>query len=526
MGDGKMRVRDLADALGDNMVSVSGDMDYAPSGVANDHRLVAPGGVFVCVKGFSADGHAFIPGAAANGAAVVIAQRPIEAAPPLKAIIQVRDARRALAAAAHLFYGAPTKKLKLAGVTGTKGKTTVTYMIRSILRSAGLLPGMLGTIENDIGGRILPAAETTPESSALAALFSRMVERGCECAVMEVSSQGLALSRVDCCEFDVGVFTNFYRDHISPNEHGGMEEYFAAKLKLFSMCRNAVINADIAEFSAVRDAFMSGGGGGGGACVAYSADGASPNRGAADVRASRIELLYDGGRAYTRFYAETPWFCDTVTVGLPGRYNVSNALAALSVCLMFGVAKEAVLQGLRGVSVRGRTQPVEEGQKFTVLVDYAHNAGSLEALLAMLREYDFKNITTVFGCGGNRARDRRFSMGEVSGRRSDFTIVTSDNPRKEDPAMIMDDIVTGLKRTNGRYILIEDRREAIKYAIENAREGDLVLLAGKGHETEQTFADRTIHFDDAQVAGEILRGLHCTKDNMADVAKRRDRTGE
>jgi UDP-N-acetylmuramoyl-L-alanyl-D-glutamate--2,6-diaminopimelate ligase len=428
---------------------------------------------------------------------------PDRLAQNVRAFVRARDTRRALAAASHLHCGEPTKRLALAGVTGTKGKTTTAYMIRSILEAAHKKSGMLGTVANYIGDEVVEAKATTPDSAELARYFALMAERGCEYAAMEVSSQGLALSRVDFCDFDVGVFTNFYEDHISPYEHKDIGEYFAAKLRLFSMCKRAVINADIGESRAVADAYLKGGGGE--EPIFYSADESSKNREAAAVRASSIRLVNDG-KASSKFYAETPWYSGEAEVGLPGRYNVSNALAAISVCGLFGIPEEAIRRGLRDVSVRGRTESVGSGGKFSVLVDFAHNAASLEALLRMLREYEYKSITTVFGCGGERDRERRFAMGEISGRHSDFTVVTSDNPRGEDPKLIIEDILTGMRKTGGRYAVIEDRRDAIGYAIGNAAEGDLVLIAGKGHETTQTVADRTIPFDDAQVAREFLNG--------------------
>ncbi|MCL2059357.1 MAG: UDP-N-acetylmuramoyl-L-alanyl-D-glutamate--2,6-diaminopimelate ligase [Oscillospiraceae bacterium] len=502
-------------ALGDDVVAAYGDTSFALSGIANDHRKVVPGGLFVCIKGYVSDGHDFADGALANGAAALVAEKPpsalgLEGVEPDKingarVFLHVRDTRRALAVASHLFYGSPTKKLALAGVTGTKGKTTTVYMIRSILQAAGINAGMIGTVENDLGGEIFVAKETTPDSVELAGHFAKMAERGCSHAVMEVSSQGLALSRVECCDFDIGVFTNFYRDHISPFEHASIEDYFAAKLHLFSMCRRAVINGDIAECVAVADAFAKHDRREG-APLIYSADAASANHGTAAVRASRIGLAR-GGKASASFYVETPWFSGDMEVGLPGRYNVSNALAAISVCGMLGISEEAMREGLRRVRVRGRTEAVDEGQKFTVLVDYAHNAASLEALLTMLHEYDYTSVTTVFGCGGNRSKDRRYDMGEVSGRLSSLTVVTSDNPRQEEPAAIVADIEKGLRRTDGRYIICLDRKEAIGRAIGDAPEGGLVLIAGKGHETTQTFADRKVPFDDVEVAREFLRTL-------------------
>ena len=547
-----MRIGKLIRILGEDVVDVSGDVDFAPAGIAGDHRKVNAGGLFVCVKGFASDGHDYAADALMNGAGALISQKtlpelnfPPDIAAGIKAFMLVRDSRRALAAASQLYYGEPTKRLRLVGVTGTKGKTTTVYMIRSILRAAGIKAGMLGTVENDVGGELIHADRTTPGAVEFAAYLSQMLERGCSHAVMEVSSQGLALSRVDYCMFEAGVFTNFYRDHISPREHADMDEYLAAKLKLFSMCKNAVINADIHEYETVKDAFMKGcqaashlrgdggpegrvmyplredsgtegrvmyplregGGSEGRGMLSFSSDEANANHPAADIRASRIELLR-GAKAGTRFFVETPRFSGTLTVGLPGRYNISNALAAISVCEQLGISFDAISEGLRNVEVRGRTQYIDEGQDFSVLVDFAHNAASLEALLQMLREYGYKRVTTVFGCGGGRASERRYDMGEVSGRYSNLTVITSDNPRQEAPGCIMEDIEAGMRRTEGRYIMIEDRREAIDYAIKNAERGEMVLIAGKGHETTQTFADRVIPFDDAQVARDCLRAIN------------------
>ena len=508
-----MNILELAEKLGDEVISAYGDLAFVPSGIANDHRKIVPGGLFVCIKGYVADGHDYAADALAGGAAVLIAEKPMAnlkipapIAGKARVFLRVKNTRRALAAAAHLFYGEPSKKLLLTGVTGTKGKTTAVHMIRAILQAAGKTTGMLGTVENDIGGELIPAKETTPESIDLAGYFDKMVKRGCSHAVMEVSSQGLALSRVDFCDFDIGVFTNFYNDHISPREHGSVEEYLAAKLKLFSVCRQAVINADIKEYPAVRDAFVRNAfvRNVGAEPLTYSTGEDGAGFKTAGVRAKRIELIR-GKKPHTRFYAETPWFSDTFEVGLPGKYNVSNALAAISVCGILGIDKEAMREGLRAASVRGRTELVDEYKNITVLVDYAHNAASLEALLKMLREYEYASITTVFGCGGDRARERRGEMGEVSGRYSDFTVITSDNPRSEAPERIMADIEQGLKRTAGKYIMVEDRREAIGYALKNASVGDLVLIAGKGHETAQTFSYGSVPFDDAQVAREFIR---------------------
>jgi len=312
---------------------------------------------------------------------------------------------------------------------------------------------------------------------------------------MEVSSQGLMLDRVYGCAYRIGVFTNLYHDHIGPHEHKDMDDYLKAKLILFSRCDQAVINRDIAVYETVRAAAT-------GPVTTY---GMGPD---CDVRAEDIEQVVETDRIGTRFTLRSPFYNGSVFVGMPGRFNVYNALVAISCAGLLGVPFEAVQEGLSGITVPGRVQPVQTGSDFQLIVDYAHNAASLENLLETLREYVKGRLIVVFGNGGDRARSRRFEMGEVAGRMADLTVITSDNPRTEDPMRIIDDIITGITPTGGTYVVVPDRREAIGRSIELARPGDLIVIAGKGHENYQIFADRTIHFDDAETAAELLAAHH------------------
>jgi UDP-N-acetylmuramoyl-L-alanyl-D-glutamate--2,6-diaminopimelate ligase len=326
------------------------------------------------------------------------------------------------------------------------------------------------------------------------ALLDDMVQQGMDSCVMEVSSQGLMLDRVYGCAYYTGAFTNLYHDHIGPREHTDMEDYLNAKLKLFGLCRNAVINRDIPQYARVRQAVQ-------GPCLTY---GLSPD---ADVRADNLEKAVQDQRVGTRFNLISPWYQGEVFVGMPGRFNVTNALAAIACAGLSGASLDAVRAGLATIAVPGRVQPIPTLRPFQVIVDYAHNAASLENLLETLRDYVSGRLIVVFGNGGDRARSRRFEMGETAGRLADLTVITSDNPRTEDPAAIIRDIITGITPTGGRYEVVPDRADAICWAVREAKPGDMVVIAGKGHENYQIFKDRTIHFDDAEVAAACLAAL-------------------
>ena len=488
-----MQLKDLLEGL--EIRASAGDLSVDIDHIVYDSRKARRGSLFVCVTGFVTDGHKYIAQALSQGVSAILAERAVPELDDTGTWVLVDDTRRGLAHVSDRFFGHPSGKLDLIGITGTKGKTTATYMTRAILMAAGRCTGLIGTIANIMGDRITYASRTTPESYDLQALLDEMVDNRIDSCVMEVSSQGLMLDRVYGCAYRIGVFTNLYHDHIGPHEHKDMDDYLKAKLILFSRCDQAVINRDVAIFETVRAA----------AACPVTTYGLGPD---CDVRAEDIEQVVETDRIGTRFTLRSPFYSGSVFVGMPGRFNVYNALVAISCAGLMGVPFEAVLEGLSGITVPGRVQPVPTGSDFQLIVDYAHNAASLENLLETLREYVKGRLIVVFGNGGDRARSRRFEMGEVAGRMADLTVITSDNPRTEDPMRIIDDIITGITPTGGEYIVVPDRREAIGRSIELARPGDLIVIAGKGHENYQIFADRTIHFDDAETAAELLAAYH------------------
>lgn len=484
-----MKLYELIDGL--NPQSIKGDKNLEIADIAYDSRRVKKGSLFVCIDGTVVDGHSFIPEAIENGASALLVQRDVTTDDENTAVIKVENTRYGLAFVSDKFFNHPSQRLNLVGITGTKGKTTCAYMVKYIMEDAGKKTGLIGTIQNMIGDKILYAERTTPESYDLQSLFSEMYKENASDAVMEVSSQGLQLHRVSCCDFKIGVFTNLYKDHISPIEHKDMEEYLYAKIKLFKMCKTGLVNIDndygekvIAEAECQ--------------VYTYGIDKDS------DIKASNIIKHPDS----VEFDVSTPWASGHINVNIPGKFTVYNALAAIGVCCISGVPFENIQNGLNKVKVPGRAESVETNRDFTVIVDYAHTADSLENILNTVKDFSKGRVISVFGCGGNKDKGRRFGMGEVSGKLADFTIITSDNPRSEDPLAIINDIETGIKKTDGKYIKIVDRKEAIRYAIEHAQSNDVIVIAGKGHETYQIFKDKTIHFDDREVVREILNEIN------------------
>ncbi|MBP8988798.1 MAG: UDP-N-acetylmuramoyl-L-alanyl-D-glutamate--2,6-diaminopimelate ligase [Clostridia bacterium] len=474
-----------------------GDLSVPIDTIVYDSRKARRGALFVCIEGYVTDGHLFALQAEQQSASAIILQKPVAG---LKIPwVRVPDTRRALAHISDRFFDHPSGKIELIGLTGTKGKTTTTYMTRAILAAEGRRVGLIGTISNIIGDQISFASRTTPESYDLQAMLDEMVHRGMDCCVMEVSSQGLMLDRVYGCDFYTGAFMNLYHDHIGPREHADMASYLEAKLRLFTMSQNAVINRDMPQYETVRSAVKS-------PCLTF---GFSEK---ADVRAVNLRKATQNQRIGTEFELITPWYQGEIFVGMPGRFNVTNALAAIACAGLSGASLSSVRNGLSDISVPGRVQPIPTEQPFQVIVDYAHNAVSLENLLLTLRDYVSGRLIVVFGNGGDRARSRRYEMGEVSGRLADLTVITSDNPRTEDPEAIIRDIITGIEPTGGLYKVIVDRSEAIDWAIRTARAGDMVVIAGKGHENYQIFKDRTIHFDDAETAAACLAALRTVQD--------------
>ena len=458
----------------------------------NDSRKVSKGSVFVCISGAVSDGHSYVAEVAEKGAAAVVVEKDVEA-PEGLTVIRVEDTRYALALMSASYFDYPAEKLKVIGITGTKGKTTTTYMVKSILEEVGHKVGLIGTIEALIGDRAIPASNTTPESYTIQNYFAQMVEAGCDSVVMEVSSQGLMLHRTAGIPFEIGIFTNLGEDHIGPNEHKDFEDYKRCKGLLFKQCRIGIGNVDDQWFA---DVFR-------GATCRVETFGFSEK---ADLRAVDVEHISRPGYLGVKYHVTGLMDFD-VEIDIPGEFSVYNSLTAIAVCRHFDVPVEKIQKALKVAKVKGRIEMVKVSDEFTLMIDYAHNAMSLESLLRTLRDYEPGRIVTVFGCGGNRSRTRRYEMGEVSGKLSDFTIITSDNPRFEEPQAIIDDIITGIKKTDGKYIDICDRKEAIRYAIRHGQPGDVIILAGKGHETYQEIRGVKYDMDDRVLIREVLEEM-------------------
>ena len=484
---------------------VTGTDDTEIQDVVYDSRKVKPGCVFVCICGLAVDGHQFMEQAAASGASALIVQSDHAVPEALLAkgdltIIALPDTRYGLAIVSAAFFGYPSEILPVVGVTGTKGKTTTTYMIKSILENAGKKVGLIGTIEADTGARHIKANNTTPESFLVQEYLREMINSGCDLAVMEVSSQALMMDRTAGIEFEIGVFTNIEPDHIGPNEHKDFDDYLACKRRLFRQCRHGIFNADDEHLEAILE---------GHTCTVetFSADPSADGAAAADFYAENIQHIYRPGYLGVRYDLRGK-LAFPVELDIPGLFTVYNSLTAIAVANHFGVTKEEVLPAMKKARVKGRIEIVDVPGDFTLMIDYAHNAMALRSLLMSLRDYEPKRLVCVFGCGGNRSKDRRFEMGEVSGRLADFTIITSDNPRFEEPLDIIADIRTGMERTDGKYIEIPDRKEAIRYAILHGQPGDIIVLAGKGHEDYQEIKGVKYPMDERDLIRDILREEH------------------
>ena len=471
---------------------VSGSVDVNVNELIYNTKMVSKECMFVCIRGAVFDSHDAAAEAAAGGAVVIVAERPVEV-PEGVCVVRVKDTRYALALISAAYFGYPARKLKTIGITGTKGKTTTTFLIRSILEHAGIRTGLIGTIETIIGDRHIPASNTTPESYTIQQYFAAMVEAGCQVAVMEVSSQGLKLHRTAGIQFDIGIFTNLAPDHIGPNEHESFEEYLECKSRLFRQCRVGIVNIDDAHCPQILE----------GHTCQVETYGFSEK---ADLRASDVKLVNRPGFLGVAY--RVSGFTDMdVEIDMPGRFSVYNSLVAIAVCRHFDIRKEDVLAALEAAKTKGRIEKVKVSDDFTLLIDYAHNAMSLESLLTTLKEYHPKRLVCLFGCGGNRSRLRRFEMGEVSGRLADLTVITSDNPRFEEPQAIIDDIRTGIEKTDGKYVEIIDRKEAIRYVIAHGQPGDVIVLAGKGHEDYQEIKGVKYPMDERVLIQEVLEEL-------------------
>ena len=471
---------------------LSGSIDVNVSELVYNTRKVKKECMFVCIKGATFDSHDVAGEAAKNGAVVIVAEHPVDV-PAGTTVVLVEDTRYALALISAAYFGYPAKKLKVIGITGTKGKTTTTFMIRSILEHAGISTGLIGTIEVIIGDKHIPAHNTTPESYEVQEYFAQMVAAGCKVAVMEVSSQGLKLHRTAGIRFDIGIFTNLAPDHIGENEHASFEEYMECKSRLFRQCDIGIVNADDEHCSDILK----------GHTCKVETYGFSEK---ADLRASDLKLVNRPGFLGVDYHVSGLLNFD-VEIDMPGRFSVYNSLVAIAVCRHFDIPKEDMLAALEVVQTKGRIEKVKVSDDFTLMIDYAHNAMSLESLLTTLKEYNPKRLVCLFGCGGNRSKLRRYEMGEVSGNLADLTVITSDNPRFEEPQAIIDDIKTGITKTSGKYVEIIDRKEAIRYVIENGRPGDVIVLAGKGHEDYQEICGVKHPMDERVLIAEVLEEL-------------------
>ena len=457
----------------------------------NDSRKeMHEGSAFVCIKGAVFDGHDYVADMAAKGASAVIVERDVEA-PEGVTVIKVADTRYAQALASAAYFGYPADELKVIGITGTKGKTTTTYMVKSILEGVGHKVGLIGTIESIIGDEVIPSKNTTPESFTIHEYFRKMVDAGCDCVVMEVSSQGLMLHRTAGIPFEIGIFTNLGEDHIGPNEHKDFEDYKRCKGLLFKQCKLGIANVDDVHFV---DVFKE-------ATCKIETFGFSEQ---ADLRATDVKLVSTPGHLGVAYKASGLMDFD-VEIDIPGTFSVYNSLTAIAVCSHFDVPAEKIAAALKLAKVKGRIEMVKVSEDFTLMIDYAHNAMSLESLLTTLKEYNPKRLVCLFGCGGNRSKARRYEMGEVSGKLADLTIITSDNPRFEEPQDIINDIKVGIDKTEGKYVEIIDRKEAIRYAIDEAQKGDVIVLAGKGHEDYQEIKGVKYDMDERVLIAEVVQ---------------------
>lgn len=477
-------------------LKVKGDLNIDISNIDSDSRNIKENGLFVAIKGFDVDGHNYIKEAIKRGAVAVIAsidadKKLLKEIMDKVTLILAPDTRLALAICACNFYDNPSRKFKLVGITGTKGKTTTSFMVKRILEKAGKKVGLVGTIATYIGDEKLEDSDrTTPESIKLQQIFSRMARENCEVVIMEVSSQSLKLHRVAGCDFDIGVFTNFSEDHISAKEHPNMKDYFESKLKLFDMCKIGFVNSDDLQTAKIPrllpDKNIS----------TYGIDNYC------NLLAKDITIT----NSFVDYKVKIGTRNERIKIDIPGRFSVYNSLAAIAITTKLGCGAEEIKEALLDLKVPGRSELVENKKELTIMIDYAHSPESLENILSAVKSYTKGRVISLFGCGGDRDSGKRPLMGEISGKIADFTIITSDNPRTEDPEKIVNQIEEGMKKTKGKYICIVDRIEAIKYAIKMANKNDIIVLAGKGHEPYQEINGVKHPFDERIIVNDIIDG--------------------
>ena len=479
--------------IGLENLKAKGDLDIDITGLESNSKNVKEGYMFIAIKGFSVDGHDYINNAIEAGAKAIMVQEGCDLKkiklPSDVTLIMAKDTRHALAICSCNFYNNPSRKFRLIGVTGTKGKTTTTFMIKEILERAGYKVGLIGTIATYINGKMVSeSSRTTPESIELQKIFAQMVEAGVEYVVMEVSSQSLKLHRVDGCDFNIAVFTNFSEDHISANEHPDMKDYFESKLKLFKMCDNGIINVDDLQVSKIPKLFPDSN------IMTYGIDNYC------QMLAKDITIT----NSYVDFRVKVSDKNERVKVDIPGRFSVYNALAAICVAKKIGVPSDKVIEALAEIKVPGRSEMVPNKREIPIMIDYAHSPESLQNILSAVKSYTKGRVISVFGCGGDRDKTKRPIMGEISGKIADFTFITTDNPRTESPEEIVKEIEDGIKKTKGKYKVVVDRKEAIKEAINMANKQDIIVLAGKGHEPYQEINGKKYPFDERIIVKEII----------------------
>lgn len=484
-----MLLKDILNKI--HIEEIIGNKELDIDNIVYDSRKVVPDSMFICITGFKTDGHIYIDQAIQKGATAIMIEKDLDTYVDGITYIKVKNTRKTMAVIAKNFYQNPSKELDLIGITGTNGKTSTTYMIKSILEVSNKKTNLIGTIANYIAGEEIEADRTTPESIDLQRMFRKMVDYNIDACVMEVSSHSLELQRVMGSEFKIGVFTNLTPEHL--DFHESIDKYLNAKKKLFyqtSLCN--IINIDdkggrkiLEEISKLSTPILTYG------LKKY-----------ADIFAQNIEM----SMKHISFDLITPKYTEKIIVNIPGKFTVYNALAAIAVSYGLGIDIKYIKEGLSNIKgVAGRMESIDEFSNFAVIVDYAHTPDALENLIKSAREFTQNRLITVFGCGGDRDPKKREIMGKISGEYSDLTIITSDNPRSEDPMKIIKMIEKGIKSTNANYFIEENRREAIALALRNAQKGDVVLIAGKGHETYQIVGDEIFEFDDKKVALEIAR---------------------
>lgn len=482
----------LSKIFKDTDVKIHNDIDIKY--ITFDSRKVEKDYLFIAINGFELDGHKYIDSAIKKGAsAILIDETRYDEFKDLDVeVLTTKSTRFIMGKLACNFYNNPSKEFKLIGITGTKGKTTTSFMVKKILEEAGKKVGLVGTVACYIGNKkLMDSDRTTPEAIELQGMFRQMADEDCEYVVMEVSSQSLKLGRVDGCNFNLGLFTNLSEDHISPHEHASMKEYFECKCKLFDMTNKGIVNIDDKKGKELVELKPN--------CnfTTYSTINDS------DKKATNINITNE----LTTFNVNIHGKEELIEISIPGEFTVYNALGAISICEILGIDSKFILSGLKKVRVPGRSELIDNDKGLTIMLDYAHSEESLKNILQAVKSYTKGRIICLFGCGGDRDARKRPKMGKISGELADFTIITSDNPRTEDPETIAREVESGIKGITDQYVVIVDRVEAIEYAIKMAKPDDIVVLAGKGHETYQVIGHEKVHFDEKEIVKELLEKI-------------------